>query len=87
LPASLSISGDSGIGGGSGSENGGSGGGAGDDDDDAEDDDADENKRQNSILLRWKGWQERVAADPSFPYKVFIEQVGWLLICSLITIT
>ena len=23
----------------------------------------------------WSGWQERVAADPSFPYKVFIEQV------------
>lgn len=27
-------------------------------------------------MLRWKGWRERVAADPSFPYKVFIEQVG-----------
>ena len=25
-----------------------------------------------------QGWQERVAADPSFPYKVFIEQVGFL---------
>ena len=27
-----------------------------------------------NFLLRWRGWQDRVAADPSFPYKVFIEQ-------------
>lgn len=27
-----------------------------------------------SFLLRWRGWQDRVAADPNFPYKVFIEQ-------------
>ena len=33
---------------------------------------------QKGILIRWQGWQERVAADPSFPYKVFIEQVGFL---------
>jgi hypothetical protein len=26
-------------------------------------------------FMGWAGWQERVAADPSFPYKVFIEQV------------
>ena len=32
-----------------------------------------------NFLLRWRGWQDRVAADPSFPYKVFIEQarVRW----------
>lgn len=28
----------------------------------------------NNFLMRWRGWQDRVAADPSFPYKVFIEQ-------------
>ena len=33
---------------------------------------------QKGILIRWQGWQERVAADPSFPYKVFIEQVRFL---------
>ncbi len=27
-----------------------------------------------NFLMRWRGWQDRVAADPSFPYKVFIEQ-------------
>ncbi len=35
---------------------------------------------KEGILIRWQGWQERVAADPSFPYKVFIEQVH-MLIC------
>ena len=31
---------------------------------------------KNSLL---KGWEERIAADPQFTYKVFVEQVGTLL--------
>jgi hypothetical protein len=26
-------------------------------------------------VVGWKGWQDRVAADPQFVYKVMIEQV------------
>ncbi|BDA48866.1 Protein RETICULATA-RELATED 3, chloroplastic [Coccomyxa sp. Obi] len=37
--------------------------------------DGSEEPEKEGILLRWKGWRERVAADPSFPYKVFIEQI------------
>lgn len=61
--------GNSGIGDGSG--NGGSGGN-GDAWGGKGDDSADSNK-EGSIL--WKGWRDRVAADPQFAYKVFIEQV------------
>ena len=62
--------------GGGGAGDGGSGsagmGGGGDDSD------IPGEPEQKGILIRWQGWQERVAADPSFPYKVFIEQVGFL---------
>lgn len=60
--------------GGTGSGGFGNSGGGGHGGDGSESDDG-EAKRDEAILLRWKGWQERVAADPSFPYKVFIEQV------------
>jgi hypothetical protein len=63
----LSTSGGGGIGdGGSGSKRMGGGG---------DDSDSPGESEQKGILIRWQGWQERVAADPSFPYKVFIEQV------------
>ena len=53
---------------------GGSGGGGGDDG---------EEQPQKKPVFGWKGWQDRVAADPQFVYKVVIEQVrlgvlgGW----------
>ena len=43
-----------------------------------DDSDIPDEPEQKGILIRWQGWQERVAADPSFPYKVFIEQVRFL---------
>jgi hypothetical protein len=34
-------------------------------------------------LLKWKGWEDRVKADPQFAYKVLIEQVQiHILFCS-----
>ncbi len=63
----LSSSGGGGIGGG-GSGSAGLGGGG-------DDSDSPDEPEKKGILIRWQGWQERVAADPSFPYKVFIEQV------------
>ena len=59
-------SGSAGFGGGSGSVGFGGGG---------DDSDSPDEPEKEGILIRWQGWQERVAADPSFPYKVFIEQV------------
>lgn len=60
--------GGSNIGGGSGGSGGGGdawgGRGDGDDKDDS---------KNESIL--WKGWNERVAADPQFVYKVLVEQI------------
>ena len=47
---------------------GGSGGGGGDDGHGSSKPSA-----KNSLL---KGWEERIAADPQFTYKVFVEQVG-----------
>lgn len=47
---------------------GGSGGGGGDDSHGSSKPSA-----KNSLL---KGWEERIAADPQFTYKVFVEQVG-----------
>jgi hypothetical protein len=56
-------------GGGSGGSSGGSGlgggGGGGDD----------EPGKEKKPAFGWKGWQDRVAADPQFVYKVVIEQV------------
>lgn len=46
---------------------GGSGGGGGGDDGEQP-----EQRKQGWV---WKGWQDRVAADPQFVYKVLIEQV------------
>ncbi len=46
---------------------GGGGGGGGDGDDGA--------SKSSSSGWGWKGWQDRVAADPDFAYKVLIEQV------------
>ena len=65
---------------GGGTGDGGSGyAGLGGDGDDSDNPDGPEKK---GILVRWQGWQERVAADPSFPYKVFIEQVRLLGACN-----
>lgn len=60
-------------GGSGGGGSGGSGGGGGDGGDDGE---PEPEKKKN--FFSWKGWEERVAADPNFVYKVFIEQV-WSL--------
>ena len=48
---------------------GGSGGFGGDDENHG---DGHEPSTKNSLL---KGWEERIAADPQFTYKVFVEQV------------
>ena len=56
-------------GGGSGGSSGGSGGGGGGGG-------GDEGKPEKKPVFGWKGWQDRVAADPQFVYKVVIEQVG-----------
>ena len=58
--------GDGGAGGSGGS--GGSGGGGGGDDEP-------EGQPEKKPVIGWKGWQDRVAADPQFVYKVMIEQV------------
>ena len=59
-------------GGGSGGSFGGSsGGGGGGDGDDGKDG----QPQKPTGGFRWKGWEDRVAADPQFAYKVFIEQV------------
>jgi hypothetical protein len=50
-----------------GSGSGGSGGGGGGDDE--------EPQPEKKPIIRWKAWQDRVAADPQFAYKVMIEQV------------
>lgn len=55
---------DDGLGGG-----GGQGGGGGDGQGGAGDNE--EPKKR----LGWKGWQDRVAYDPEFPFKVLLEQV------------
>ncbi|KAI7842868.1 hypothetical protein COHA_003486 [Chlorella ohadii] len=57
--------GDGGSSGGSSGGSGGSGGGGGDDGEEAE----------KKPVFGWKGWQDRVAADPQFVYKVVVEQV------------
>jgi len=49
---------------------GGSGGVGGGDDN--QDDGPQPSSAKNSLL---KGWEERIAADPHFTYKVFVEQV------------
>ncbi|KAI7842869.1 hypothetical protein COHA_003487 [Chlorella ohadii] len=54
-------------GGSSGGSSGGSGGGGGGDDG--------EEPGEKKPVFGWKGWQDRVAADPQFVYKVVIEQV------------
>ncbi len=54
-------------GGGSGGSSGG-GGGGGDDEEPAP-------EPVSKPVAGWKGWQDRVAADPQFVYKVMIEQV------------
>jgi hypothetical protein len=59
-----SAGGGGGSGGGGSSGGGGGGGGGGDDD----------AKPKKSGIV-WKGWADRVAADPQFVYKVIVEQV------------
>lgn len=56
--------------GGSSGGSGGSGGGGGGDGGEGQPED------KKEPMFRWKGWEDRVAADPQFAYKVFIEQVG-----------
>ncbi len=34
-----------------------------------------------------KGWEERIAADPQFTYKVFVEQVSYAMILVLMLTT
>lgn len=63
-------------GGGSGGDIGGGnagGGGGGGDAWGSGGNDESSSRKEESIL--WKGWNDRVAADPQFTYKVFIEQV------------
>ena len=59
--------GDGGSSGGSSGGSGGSGGGGGDDG---------EQPSEKKPVFGWKGWQDRVAADPQFVYKVVVEQVS-----------
>lgn len=59
--------GDGGSSGGSGGSGGGGGGGDGGDDG--------SDQPQKKPVFGWKGWQDRVAADPQFVYKVMIEQI------------
>lgn len=66
----MAQAGDGGSSGGAGGSSGGGGGGGGDGND------GEEPKDKNGPLFRWKGWEDRMAADPQFGYKVFIEQVG-----------
>ncbi len=47
----------------------GGGGGGGDDGDDGSE------QPEKKPVIGWKGWQDRVAADPQFVYKVMIEQI------------
>lgn len=54
---------------GGGEGNGGNGGQGGDGGDDGDD----HGDKNNGIM--WKGWQERVEADPEFVYKVLVEQI------------
>lgn len=61
-------SGGGGDGGSSGGGSGGGGGGGGGDDDKGE-------VAGQKPAWGWKGWQDRVAADPQFVYKVVIEQL------------
>lgn len=56
-----------GVGGGS-SGVGGSGGGGS-----SGDSGADKGDEDDGFKLQWKGWSDRVAADPDFPFKVFTE--------------
>lgn len=57
---------------GGGGNGGGSGGGNGGGDNN--DDDNDGSSEEKSSIM-WKGWQDRVAADPEFVYKVLVEQI------------
>jgi hypothetical protein len=56
---------------GSGNDNSGGGGGGGDGKGDGEE--PEEEKPKGGFF--WKGWQDRVAFDPEFPFKVLLEQV------------
>jgi hypothetical protein len=53
-------------GGGGGGSGGGGGGGSGGGDD---------QPKKGGFKFTWKGWEDRVAADPQFVYKVLIEQI------------
>ena len=53
-----------------GGNNGGDGPGG---DDNGRGDDGNSGEEESGIM--WKGWRDRVAADPQFVYKVFVEQV------------
>lgn len=53
-----------------GGNNGGDGSGG---DDNGRGDDGNSGEEESGIM--WKGWRDRVAADPQFVYKVFVEQV------------
>lgn len=58
--------GGAGVGSGGGGDNGGGGGG--------DDDDEQPNGNDDGGIM-WKGWKDRVAADPEFVYKVLVEQI------------
>ena len=61
-------------GGGSGSTGGGSGGSGGGGGDGGDGEPPEEPAKKKSVVA-WKGWEDRVAADPQFVYKVVVEQV------------
>lgn len=57
-----------------GNGDGGNIGGSGGNGDGNGDDRGDDGSAKDDGIM-WKGWKDRVAADPQFPYKVFVEQV------------
>lgn len=70
VPEALAGGGSGSLGGGKGDDwgRGGGGGDGGAGDDSSAD-------QPNKGGFYWKGWADRVAADPEFPFKVLLEQV------------
>lgn len=55
-----------------GGKSGGGGGGGDGGKGDGKGDEGEDGKKKTGF---WKGWEDRVAFDPEFPFKVFLEQV------------
>ena len=60
---------------GAGNNNSGGGGGGGGGDGEGKGDDGEGEDKPKKRSGFWKGWDERVAYDPEFPFKVMLEQV------------